>query len=103
MKKKQAAELIMANLDLKKAEEYKKNIKGLEEMMFMTSHKVRQPVANILGLSDLLDQTINSPDEHIQLLNHIKQSDLVLDYFTKELMLFISHLEQKGKIKNMPN
>jgi signal transduction histidine kinase len=68
-------------------------------MMFMTSHKVRQPIANILGLSYLLDnQSINSPDELKESLDYIKESALSLDTFTKELTQFIFNLGEKGKI-----
>jgi signal transduction histidine kinase len=99
-KEKRAAELFIANNELKKTEEYlKEYIQGLEEMMFMTSHKVRHPVTNILGLSDLLDQSINSPDELKQLIAYIKQSAQALDTFTRELTTFMSNLEKKGKNK----
>ena len=98
-KEKRSAELILANQELKKAEEYQiEYIKGLEEMMFITSHKVRQPIANILGLSYLLhQQSVNSPDELEESLDYIKQSALSLDAFTKELTEFIFNLGEKGK------
>jgi signal transduction histidine kinase len=84
------AELNIANRDLRIAEEKQKEyIKGLEEVMFMTSHKVRQPIANILGLSNMLDQSISSPDELKQFVDCIKQSALTLDIFTRELTTFI--------------
>ncbi|MDI1306304.1 MAG: diguanylate cyclase, partial [bacterium] len=99
-KEERAAELIIANAELKKAEEYQKEyINGLEKMMFMTSHKVRQPVANILGLSILLEQEINSPEELKVSINYIRQSALILDTFTEELTLFIFNLGEKGKNK----
>lgn len=95
-----AAELKIANRELKKAEEYQKEyIKGLEEMMFLTSHKVRQPIANILGFSKMLDQYINSPEELKLSIDCIKKSALTLDLFTKELTDFICHLDRKEKDK----
>ena len=93
-----AAELNIANRELKKAEEYQKEyIKGLEEMMFLTSHKVRQPIANILGFSNMLDYSTNSPEEIMLSLKCIKQSAITLDTFTRELTDFICHLDQKQK------
>jgi hypothetical protein len=69
--------------------------------MFLTSHKVRQPVANILGLSEMLNQSISSPEDFKQSLDCIKQSAVSLDVFTRELTTFICELGQKGKkIKN---
>lgn len=91
------AELNIANRELKKAEEKQKEyIKGLEEMMFMTSHKVRQPIANILGFSNMLDESISSPEELKQFVDSIKQSALTLDTFTRELTTFMCEL---GKVK----
>lgn len=74
----------------KKAEEEKKaHILSLEEMLFMTSHKVRQPIANILGLANQLEETSNSTHDTLKIINYIKESALALDIFTKELTTFI--------------
>ena len=101
-KEKRTEELIAANAELKKAEEYQKEyILGLEKMMFMTSHKVRLDIANILGISNLLDHATNSPEEHKQFVDYIRKSAISLDVFTKELTFFIFDLEQKGKNKNL--
>ena len=98
-KKKRANEYISANKELQKAQEYQKEyIAGLEKMMFMTSHKVRQPITNILGLSELIDPNTNSPEELKEYLLYIKQSALSLDSFTKDLTAFISELGKKGEI-----
>ncbi len=81
-------------------EEFLKDyVHGLEEMMFMTHHKVRQPVANILGMVTLIDEYANSPDELKKIVDYMKQSALDLDAFTRELTTFVSNLEQKGKNK----
>lgn len=96
--KKHSKDLVIANLELLNIKEHQKEyINGLEEIMFMTSHKVRHPIANILGLSYLLDHEENSAVELKEYLDHIKQSALTLDDLTKELTIFISTLGQKGK------
>lgn len=93
------AELNIANRDLKKAEEKQREyIKGLEEMMFITSHKVRQPIANILGFSNILDQTTSSPEELKQSVACIKEAAIILDVFTRELTTFICELGKEKKI-----
>lgn len=92
------SELLIANSGLVKLEQKQKEyIEGLEEMMFMTSHKVRQPIANILGLSNMLEQTASSPEELKQLVACIKESAITLDVFTRELSSFICELGQKDK------
>ena len=94
----ETAKLNIANRELKEAEESQKEyIRGLEEMMFLTSHKVRQPVANIIGFSDMLDQSINSSEDIKQSIDCIKQSAITLDVFTRELTNFICELGQKNK------
>ncbi|MDP1801872.1 MAG: diguanylate cyclase, partial [Bacteroidota bacterium] len=95
-KEKRAAELIIANDELKKTEaQLKEHIRCLEEMMFVISHKVRQPVVNILGLSNLIDLTTNGKEELNQIMLYIKQSALSLDTFTKELTTMIDDLAKK--------
>ena len=97
-KEKRTAQLIKANLELKRAKEYQNEYtNGLEEIMFITSHKVRQPISNILGISYLLNQPSNSPEELKESLFYMKQSALALDTYTKELTVFIFNLKQKGK------
>lgn len=94
------AELNIANRDLIKFEQKQKEyLGGLEEMMFMTSHKVRQPIANILGLSNLLDQLIDSPEELKQTVLCIKEAELTLDLYTRELTAFICELQNEKNIK----
>ncbi|MBJ7883058.1 diguanylate cyclase, partial [Gelidibacter salicanalis] len=94
LKEKLTTELTIAYGELKKKEEYLRNyIKGLEEMMFLTSHKVRQPVAHILGISNLLDSTTNySLEEVKKIVGYMKNSAITLDDFTRELTKFMNNL-----------
>lgn len=89
-KKKQGMKLSLAKDEVE-------NILWLEEMMFIVSHKMRQPVANILGISNLIDNANNSPDDFKKMIGFMKKSALLLDIFTKELSLFI--YEKKCKIE----
>ncbi len=92
-KEKRAAELRVVNRKLKSTDIYlKKYINGMKEMMFMISHRVRQPVVNILGLSNLIDTSRDSPDELKKMLGFIKRSAKALDVFTKELVAFMREL-----------
>lgn len=100
-KEKRAIELSAAYKELKKTDEYlKEYVKGLEEMMFMTSHKVRQPVANILGITNIISNYINSPAQLKTMVEYLRKSATSLDTFIDELTTFIYDLEQKGKSKD---
>jgi len=58
-------------------------------MMFITSHKIRQPITQIIGLAGLLDTLNDSPQEMKEMTAFIKQSAHALDNFTRELTTFI--------------
>jgi len=96
-KQKRALELIDAYTELKKTADFLRDYsKGLEEMMFITSHKVRQPIAHILGISNLLDSSNNySPDELNKIVGYIKKSATELEHFTRELTDFMTDIRDK--------
>lgn len=98
---KRTVELKTANKALKKIKkQQKKYIQGLEEMMFLTSHAVRKPVANILGIATQLDES-KLPVECKELIEGMKVSALALDIFTQELTVKINTLKEKGKLNNL--
>ncbi len=65
-------------------------VKALEEMMFLTSHKMRQPVANCLGLLKLVDAKNPSQEDFGKIYTHLQTSALDLDKFTREVTAFIT-------------
>lgn len=99
-KEMRAAELLHAINELKNAEEYQKEYaEGLKEMMFITSHRMRKPIAHILGISNLLDYNlIDSPEELKKMIKFIKVSAEALDNFTRDLTTFI--YKQEAKVEN---
>ncbi|RYD75321.1 MAG: response regulator [Sphingobacteriales bacterium] len=101
-KEARTAELIKANKELKVAEENRDEyVCGLEAMMFLTSHKLRVPITNILGISEVLEQSLNAPEKLNKLVGFIKKSANILDDFTKELSVTMESLEKKVKDKIM--
>jgi PAS domain S-box-containing protein len=96
-REKRANELNHAQSTLKKTDGFlREYIAGLEKMLAMTSHGVRQPVASILGIIHLLDKTVSSPGEQLKLMSYIKQSALALDEFTKRLTIFMYNLGKQS-------
>jgi signal transduction histidine kinase len=72
-------------------------IRGFQQIMFQATHKIRQPIANLQGLSSLLEKTSYSKTELKIIAGYIRQSISVLDVFTKDLILFISNLANSKK------
>jgi PAS domain S-box-containing protein len=84
----------------KKADEERiEHIKSLEEMLFMTSHQVRQPILNLLGLANQLEDFTNSKEEVTKIVGYIKESIFSLDAFTKELTSYICEVNKNVKRK----
>jgi PAS domain-containing protein len=77
----------------------KDHITRLKEMVFMTSHRVRLPIANIIGLSDTLDESINNPVELKKIVDYMKQSAISLEEFTHELNHFIQNSKDEAEIE----
>jgi signal transduction histidine kinase len=97
-KSKRAIELTFVSKELKKAEKNQHDYaEGLKEIMFIISHDVRLPLANIIGISELLNQTDNTPEEINQCVDYLKQSALLLETSTKKLAFYIAYLEDRNK------
>ncbi|RUT69501.1 hypothetical protein D0817_15070 [Flavobacterium cupreum] len=63
---------------------------NLDQMMFSVSHKLRKSVANILGLSEMLNEDLNLGNNEVrEILLLIIQSAESLNFSTKELSDFI--------------
>lgn len=87
--------------ELKNAESEKQQyITDLEQMMFMTSHKVRHPVTVMMGISNLLQEEL-SKEEFMEIVGYIKEPLLSLDNFTKELTMFIYDLKMKNEKREL--
>jgi nitrogen-specific signal transduction histidine kinase len=82
--------------DRKKAEkEMARYVCGLEEMLSMTSHCVRKPVANILGVATMLENTKQTKEELVRVIKYMRKSALILDDFTKELTNYMERLKHR--------
>lgn len=82
-------------------------IQSLENMLIITSHRVRQPVANCLGLMEVIDFTNPSKEDLRKIYSHLKTSSYELDKFTKELTDYIyqaqvNHKSLRGKLSSDP-
>jgi len=84
--------------DLKIAEQKNQEyINRLEAMMFITSHKMRHPVTQIMGIESLLDYSM-SKEELEKVIGYVKNSINSLDLYTQELTMFI-HDSKKNNVK----
>ncbi len=90
-KEERALELKVTNAQLQESQaKLNEHVASLEAMMFITSHKVRKPVANILGISSILENSSGLPDRFAELIVYIRESAISLDGFTRELTEFIN-------------
>lgn len=86
----------VSNQALKKQERY---LRDLKEMLFMVSHQVRKPVANILGLIELMKSDEDLSEYGIkEYCINIKVSAVELDDFIKDLNKFINETEEQNRI-----
>jgi PAS domain S-box-containing protein len=79
----------------KKNEDYRQS---LEQMLTMTSHRVRKPIANCLGIFNLVENSGENPISHdkmMQLIEHMKTSAVELNNFTLELTDYITRIKSE--------
>ncbi|MCC6684461.1 MAG: PAS domain-containing protein [Bacteroidia bacterium] len=76
------------------------NINHLEELLFALSHKVRLPVANILGVCNLLDNDLLDEKELKTIIGYMKVSVNSLDTFVRETTSSILDHKQRTADKN---
>jgi tetratricopeptide (TPR) repeat protein len=77
-------ELVDKNTELKK-----KNTK-LEEYAFLNSHKLRAPVASILGLVELFSHDKVDNNDRVEIVNRIKAATLNLDTIVHEIQTLLN-------------
>ncbi len=78
----------------KRTAELEKKNKALEEYAFINAHKLRSPVASILGLINLLNKTSLS-EEGQSVLNHLQTSADKLDQIVNSITKLIERGERK--------
>lgn len=66
-------------------EQVEKHVKQLEEFSHITSHKLRQPLANIIGLTNLITNPDTPADEKQQLVDKLQTVANGLDSVIKEM------------------
>lgn len=87
--------LIYRKLEESRRRQNEEYIKSMEQMLYITSHKVRSPACSILGLLEIAD--ISSPEEQAMLWDFIRNAATEMDAFTRELNDFVYHMEQEHR------
>lgn len=77
-------------------EEQQEYVRSLERMLFMVSHKVRQPVCQILGIANILESGAKLDDEHAELITYLKEASLSLEVFTRELTVVMHNMRPEN-------
>lgn len=77
---------------IKAEKEHQAYTVSLEEMLFNISHKLRVPIANLMGLGSIVESANNSPEDLKAILGYIKPTINVLDEFSRDLTRFIEQI-----------
>lgn len=81
----------------KQKEQYRiERIRELEDMIHMCSHRVRQPISHILGVSELLERKISTYEDVQMIAGMMLESAQSLEQFTKELTSYL--VEAKSRV-----
>lgn len=67
------------------AHEYEQQQRLLEKIVWIQSHKVRKPLANIIGLIDLIEKNSAEYNEDKDIINMLKDSSIELDKVIREI------------------
>jgi signal transduction histidine kinase len=81
-------------LEKRLAKEREEYIRSLENMLFITSHRVRKPVSSCLGLMNLMDFNNPSKEELEIILKHLRTSANDLDQFTRDLTEYMCKIKE---------
>ncbi len=63
-----------------------KHVDALKEIAKIQSHEIRRPVANIIGLTDLMDFKQKTVEENEQILQYLRTSALELDQIISKIV-----------------
>ena len=79
-----------------------KKLNEIEEMLYITNHKVRHPVSEIVGLSDLIDDNGNwHVRDFVEIAKNFKKPAKELDDFTRELSQFLNKIDHRKPLNEV--
>jgi hypothetical protein len=70
-------------------------VKEMEKVLFKISHEMTHPIAQILGISEVIGYASLSEDEMKTFLACMKDSALTLDNYTRDLTNFVTSIRNK--------
>lgn len=82
---------------VKNVSDLKLHIYHLENILFELSHKVRQPVCNILGLFYLMDKKLITDEEQNKSFVYLKDAVELLDKYTKDITSLLTDYKSTTK------
>lgn len=82
--------LVIASINITERKEQElqiqQHVDALKEIAKIQSHEIRRPVANIIGLTDLMDFKLKTVEENDQILQYLRMSALELDQIISKIV-----------------
>jgi signal transduction histidine kinase len=85
-------------LKQKNEKQKEENLKAVLEMLFMISHRLRQPICSIQGLNALLENHEQSIQELKEISYFLKDSIGKLDQYSEELTNFLTEIRKNQEM-----
>jgi len=77
---------ILITKNKEQEEERSRYLKSLENMLFMVSHELRQPITKCMGLLNILEESKpDDIDEYNEMVRHLMQSANELDNYSRKM------------------
>lgn len=69
------------------------HIRTLEDLLFMVSHELRRPLTSLMGILNILRESMPESEEYMQLLEYMIEATDELDTYSKKMNAFLQTLK----------
>lgn len=92
--------ILILSMDVSKRKQLEleriKYMQDLKEVLHKISHEVRSPVVQIMGISELLDNSLITTGDLEHIVGAMKDSVVLLDTYTRDLTYFVNGMSDNN-------